>query len=183
MKVKIANDKATRLINCGELIVVTAAHKDKATATTCAWHLPLSRKPPLVGVALSKKHFSSELIKESKEFIINIPDWSLLDKVIMWGSFSGRERNKFKEANIEPQRANILRNAPRINECVGSIECSLHKVNEIGDHYLFCGEIVYAEAVQDCFLNDFWDTAKVDLIFHLGSKFFFKSSQFLEFNK
>jgi flavin reductase (DIM6/NTAB) family NADH-FMN oxidoreductase RutF len=171
------------LINCGEVILVTAAYKDKATITTCAWHLPLSRSPAALGIALAKTHFSSELIKKSGEFIVNIPDWSLLDKVMLCGSLSGRALDKFKEAKLTPQKPHHLVKTYAVKECIAHLECSLLDLKEIGDHFLFLGEIVYAQAESEFFVNDFWDTAKVNLIFHLGSKFFFKSSPYIEYKK
>jgi flavin reductase (DIM6/NTAB) family NADH-FMN oxidoreductase RutF len=73
--------------------------------------------------------------------------------------------------------------AHKIKECIGSLECSLLDINEIGDHYLFIGEVVYADAEKKYFVDDFWDTHKVKLIFHLGGRFFFKSSSFIEFRR
>ncbi|UCC95755.1 MAG: flavin reductase family protein [Candidatus Omnitrophota bacterium] len=183
MKKMVDESKASRLVNCGMIILVTAAYKDKSTITPCAWYLPLSKKPPSVGVALAKSHFSSELIKKSQEFIINIPHWSLLEKVIVCGSVSGRQVDKFKEAHLTPQKAHSLVKTPKVDECVGNIECSLWDIKEVGDHYLFLGEVIYAEAEEDFFINDMWDTQRGDFIFHLGSRFFFKSSPSIEARK
>ncbi|MDP2923404.1 MAG: flavin reductase family protein [Candidatus Omnitrophota bacterium] len=183
MKIKVNNDKASRLINCGQVILVSCAYQTKTNIVTCAWHMPLSRKPPLLGIALAKTHFSSELIGKSKEFVINIPDWALLNKVMFCGSVSGRSSDKFKEAKLISQKANVLKQAVKVKECIGSIECSLLETKEVGDHFLFIGEAVYAEAEDSYFINDFWDTSKVGLILHLGANFFFKSSSHSEVKK
>jgi len=183
MKQEVAKAQSSRLINPGMVILVTAGYKDKSTITPCAWHLPISKEPPSLGVALAKKHFSSELIKKSEEFIVNIPDWNLLDKLIACGKCSGREIDKFKESGLTSARANTLTRTPVIDECIGNIECSLFDVKDVGDHFLFFGEIIYAQAKQDYFAGGFWDTKKCDLIFHLGAKYFFKSSEYMEFGK
>lgn len=181
MKTEINKQKASRLINCGPVILVSSSYKDKTNITTCAWSMPLSHEPCLLAVALAKKHFSSELIKKSSQFIVNIPDWKLLDKVMFCGKVSGRDIDKFKEAKLTPEAAHSLAKTPKIAECIAAIECSLFDIKETGDHYLFFGEVVYAEAENSLFVNDFWDTNKVELIFHLGSKFFFKPSPYIEF--
>jgi flavin reductase (DIM6/NTAB) family NADH-FMN oxidoreductase RutF len=183
MKREVYKDNANRLINCGMVVLVTSAYKDKANITTCAWQVPLSKKPPALAVALAKKHFSSELIRKSEEFIVNIPDWSLLDKVVRCGTLSGWKVDKFAQVGLTPQKAHSLVKTPKIGECIGSLECSLFDIKEIGDHYLFFGEIIYAEAESDYFGEGFWDTKKIDLIFHLGSSYFFKSSEFIDFKK
>ncbi len=178
MKKQVSNSQAGRLITPGALSEVTAGYKDKATITPCAWHLPVSKNPPLLGVALAKGHFSSELIKQSKEFVVNVPQWELLNKVFICGKCSGREEDKFVKANLSKAAAKQLKETPVISECLGHIECKLSRTEEIGDHYLFVGEAIYAEA--DCFSEGFWDSSKVDLIFHLGAKNFFKSSPYIE---
>lgn len=183
MKQELAKTKANRLINCGMVILVSCAFKDKTNITTCAWHSPLSKNPPAVAVALAKEHFSSELINKSGEYIINIPDWSLLDKVVQCGSLSGWNVDKFDQTGLTSQKAHSLVKPPKIKECVGSLECSLFDTKEVGDHYLFLGEVVHVEVEAEYFQNGFWDTRKVQFIFHLGSKYFFPSSEFMEFEK
>lgn len=183
MKIEINKQNAIRLINCSPVILVTSSYKDKTNITTCAWSMPLSKNPALLALSLAKKHFSSELIKASSQFIVNIPEFKLLDKVMFCGSVSGRDIDKFKEAKLTIEKAHSLAKVPKIAECIAFLECSLVDVKEMGDHYLFMGEIIYAEAENSLFVNDFWDTNKAELIFHLGSKFFFKSSPYTEFKK
>jgi len=180
MKKEVSKDQASRLINPGMIIGVTVGNLDKATITPCAWHLPVSKNPSLLAVALAKKHFSSELIKISKEFIVNIPQWSLLDKLIACGRCSGRDIDKFAKIQLTRALAVKLKQTPAIAECVGHIECELFEAKEIGDHLLFVGNIIYAEVESEYFKEGFWDTNGVELIFHLGAKYFFKSSPYIE---
>ena len=142
MKIEVEKTAASRLINCGELILVTAGHKDKVTITPCAWHMPISKSPAALGVALAKKHFSSELIKKSGEFAINIPDWPLLDRVIDCGKCSGREVDKFKKINLTKVKGCAISKAPLVGECIGNIECTLLDIKDVGDHFIFIGEIL-----------------------------------------
>ncbi len=46
---------------------------------------------------------------------------------------------------------------------------------EIGDHIVFFGEVLYAEAERELFPDGFWETEKAELIYHLGGNFFMKS--------
>jgi flavin reductase (DIM6/NTAB) family NADH-FMN oxidoreductase RutF len=181
MKIKLTNDKASRLINCGEVILASCGYAGKTNIVTCAWQMPISKTPPLLAIALAKGHYSCELITKSREFMINIPQWALLDKVMLCGSVSGRKIDKFKAAEFTPQKANVLKECPKIAECIANIECKLSDTREAGDHFIFFGEVSYAQADDKYFINDFWDTTKVELIFHLGGKFFFKSAPYSEF--
>ena len=139
----------------------------------------MSHKPPLVGVSIAKTHFSSELIEKSEEFAINIPDISLLEKVVFCGSVSGRDVDKFKQAKLSPLKAKRLNKSPLISECIGNLECRLVDIQEAGDHKLFVGEIIYAQAEEGLF-NQNWDTNKIKLIYHLGGKCFTASDRLIE---
>ncbi|UCD15820.1 MAG: flavin reductase family protein [Candidatus Omnitrophota bacterium] len=180
MKVNIPKVEASRLLNCGMVVLVTAAYKDKTTITPCAWQMPLSKKPACLGIALAKAHFSSELIRKSEEFIINIPHWDLLDKVVFCGSHSGRDIDKFAESRLTLIKPLSLSKTPQIGECLGHLECTLLDIKEVGDHYLFLGEVICAQADDNYFVNKCWDTRNGSLIFHLGGRSFFKSSPFVE---
>ena len=179
MKKEVPLAKANRLINSGQVILVTSSYKDKANIITLAWNTPLSHKPPLVGISVAKTHLSSELIIKSEEFIVNVPPVELLKQTIYCGTHSGREIDKFKEADLTAGRAKRLIKTPLIEECIGSLECYLRDVKEVGDHNLFIGEVICAQVEED-FFDEVWKTDKVKLIYHLGGKFFTESGKLLE---
>jgi flavin reductase (DIM6/NTAB) family NADH-FMN oxidoreductase RutF len=183
MKAAVTIEKASRLINCSPLVLISAGYQGKNNITTCAWHMPFSQHPPSLGIALAKKHFSSKLIKESQEFVVNIPHWGMLDKVVFCGSVSGYNIDKFSHTKLTIQKAQALEQAPKIEECLATIECKLFDTKDVSDHFLFFGKIVHAEADDKYFINDFWDTSKAELILHLGSRFFAKPSAYSEFKK
>lgn len=177
MKKEIPISDARRLINSGNLILVTTADDGKQNIATAAWHMPMSVEPPLIGIALAKEHYSSELIMVSEEFTINIPSWSLLQKAIYCGSVSGREEDKFKNTGFTSEPPVKLVESPRIKECIGCIECDLFETFETGDHYVFVGQPVYADAEDELFTDNAWDSVKSELIYHLSGKYFAKSGE------
>jgi len=172
---KVDLNRSTRLISSGQVVLVTCAYKERRNIITLAWCMPLSHKPPLAGISIAKTHFSNELIRNSREFAINVPDFSLLDKVVYCGTHSGREVDKFKETRLTPDKANRIAEPPLIAECVGHLECKVEDIKEAGDHTLFIGRIVYAQAKEHLF-KDTWLVNKTKLIFHLGGNRFTSSS-------
>ncbi|MBL7081799.1 MAG: flavin reductase family protein [Candidatus Omnitrophica bacterium] len=179
MKVEISQERATRLLSSGNVILATSAYKDRSNIITLAWKTPLSHKPPLVGISIAKSHFSCELVEKSEEFVINIPDVNLLEKVVFCGKVSGRDTDKFKETELTPIKAHRLINAPLISECMGNLECYLRDIREFGDHKLFVGEIIYAQAEENLF-DQAWDVDKIRLIYHLGGIFFTSSDKMIK---
>ncbi|MEO0128225.1 MAG: flavin reductase family protein [candidate division WOR-3 bacterium] len=178
MKKEVPISKANRLINSGNVVLVTSHYKDKSNIITIAWQTPVSIKPPALAISVGKERFSLELIKKSGEFIVNIPNWDLIEQMLYCGTHSGRDVDKFKETKLTPEKAEKLINTPKIKECIGSIECSVIDSIEIGDHIIFFGEVLYAEAEEDLFKDGVWDTAKAGLIYHCGGTFFMKSSEY-----
>ncbi|MFH1577853.1 MAG: flavin reductase family protein [Candidatus Omnitrophota bacterium] len=179
MKVEISRQRATRLISSGNVILVSSAYKEKTNIITLAWKTPLSHKPPLVGISVAKTHFSCELIEESEEFIINVPDLDLIKQTVFCGKVSGRDVDKFEETGLTPTKAHQLIKTPLILECIGNIECRLRDIREFGDHKLFVGEIIYAQAQEGLF-DQTWDIDKTKLIYHLGSNYFTSSHEMIE---
>lgn len=179
MKVEVPKEKASRIINSGQVILVSCAYKDKSNIITLAWSTPLSHKPPLLGISVVKTHLSAELIKKSEEFIVNVPSFDLLKSVVFCGTHSGREVDKFKESGLTQGKASRLVKTPLIKECVGHLECYLRDTKETGDHLLFIGEVIHASAQEDLFRKT-WQVDKVKLIFHLGGKSFTTSDKKIE---
>ena len=137
-----------------------------------AWSAPLSQNPPLLGIAVAKKHFSSKLIRDSGEFVLNIPSKELIKAVKLCGSVSGKDADKFKESGLTPVKGKKVK-APLIKECLASIECTLKDAVDAGDHFFFIGEVVHAEASDKYFSEEFIvDLNNVQPLSHLGGSSF-----------
>jgi flavin reductase (DIM6/NTAB) family NADH-FMN oxidoreductase RutF len=176
MKIEIPLERANRIINSGQVMLVTSCFENRNNIITLAWNMPLAHKPPLMAICITKKRFSYGLIKKSGEFIVNIPTLDLLDKVVYCGKNSGRDVDKFKETGFTAQKANKLTQAPLIKECIGHQECRLNFEKEVGDHVLIIGQIVHASAEKELF-DEKWLVDRVKLIYHLGDKFFTTSEK------
>lgn len=176
MKIEIPPERANRIINSGQVILVSSAYEKNANIVTLAWSMPLSHKPPIMAINITKKRFSYELIKKSGEFAVNVPNMELFNAMWYCGRHSGRDADKFKEAKLTAQKANSLTTAPLIKECVGHLECRVKEEKEIGDHVMIIGDIVHASAEKELF-DEKWLVNKVKLIYHLGDKFFTTSDK------
>ncbi len=123
------------------VMLVSAAYEDKESIITLAWGGTSSSNPPYVSIAIRKSRFSYDLIKNSEEFVLNIPTASMLEQVEFCGTKSGREHDKWKECNFTKGESENI-NAPYIEECPVSLECKVYQIIELGSHDLFIGEVV-----------------------------------------
>ncbi|MCM8765332.1 MAG: flavin reductase family protein [Candidatus Omnitrophica bacterium] len=177
-KVEVPLKRANRLINHGPVVLVTAKYKDKTNIVTLAWTTPVSHNPPLVAICIHKDHFSTELIRGSGEFVINIPAENLLEKVQGCGTVSGREVDKFRKFSFTPLSARKV-NPPLIGECLGHLECRVREIYPAGDHFLFLGEVLYAQ-VEEGIFGEILNIEKVKTLHHLGANFYTRPERIIK---
>lgn len=157
--------------------LTSISNTGKPNVMTCAWATPVSHEPPIVIVCVSKEHYTAELIKQTKEFVINIPTKKLLKALWICGSTSGRKEDKFEKAKLNIASAKSIK-APIIRDCIGRIECKLWKTIDAGECYAFFGKVLSAYADDRYFKKGLWiEDAAIPL--HLGGSriVYFKSKQ------
>ncbi|MGB2981864.1 MAG: flavin reductase family protein [Candidatus Zixiibacteriota bacterium] len=125
---------------------------ERPNIITLAWVGVVCSEPPMIGIAIRKNRFSFDIIKESKEFVVNVPSGALLKATDFCGTTSGKDTDKFAEAKLTPVKGTKV-NAPLIAECPVNLECVVRHMPDLGSHTLFIGEIV-ATHIDSEFLND-----------------------------
>jgi len=108
---------------------------------TVAWTGTVCSSPPMVTVSIRKERYSYDIIKTSKEFVINLVTKELLKKADFCGVRSGRSVDKFKEMKLTPMKGNIVA-APLIGESPVNMECIVKDIIPLGSHDLFLAEVV-----------------------------------------
>jgi len=152
--------EARRLLTGGPVVLVTTSWRAKTNVMPVAYAVPLSFKPPLVGIAVHPSRHTHDMIRFSEEFAINVPGRSLIHHVQYLGSVSGQELDKFELTKLPTFKARKV-GAPLIEGCIGYIECGLEDALRIGDHTLFVGRVVAASANDEAF-DETWLLADDD---------------------
>jgi len=128
--------------------LVTCSSSGRVDIIAVSFCMPVSREPPMVACAIGQKTYSSELIQQTKEFVVNVPTHELKRQIYYCGSHSGRDVDKFKETGLTPQPARHV-DAPIISECVAHMECRVEQATDTGDKVLFIATVVDAYADED----------------------------------
>ncbi len=124
--------------------VVIAIAKDKngkANPVTLGWTMIASGNPPMMAIAVAKKHYSIEAITHSKCFTIAFPSAQMAKAALFFGSRSGRNTDKFAEFNCAIEPATQI-DSLLLTDAVANFECTLQSQIPTGDHITFIGEIV-----------------------------------------
>jgi flavin reductase (DIM6/NTAB) family NADH-FMN oxidoreductase RutF len=130
------------------VLVTVAGGKKAANIITIAWAGTVCSSPPMVSVAVRPSRYSHGLLQASREFVVNIPRASQVDKVDLCGMTSGRERDKFAATGFTPLKASKVK-APLIAECPINIECVVRHQLSLGAHDLFIGEVVAVQCDEE----------------------------------
>lgn len=86
----------------------------------------------MVTLGFGRKGYAISQIKKVKDFVINIPDKKMMQQIDFCGFISGHKTKKFDFVNLTPVKSELV-NAPIIEECPVSIECSLTDIIETDD--------------------------------------------------
>lgn len=101
----------------------------------------VSANPPMVMIGIVPEHYSYELIKESGEFVINIPTKGFEQAYYYLGTKSGRDEDKFAALNLKWTEGSKVK-APLLDDCPISTECKVIRLIETGgDHDFFLGSV------------------------------------------
>lgn len=136
-----------RFLEPGPVVLVSSAHKGVRNIMTMGWHTVMEFTPALVGCVIAEGNYSFELIRRSKECVINVPTVEIAATVAKIGNCSGADTDKFARFKLTAEEGEAVK-APLIGECHASLECKLHDGRLIGEYNFFIFEVVKARAAR-----------------------------------
>lgn len=132
-----------RLLEPGPVVLLTTAGPKGPNVMTMSWHMMIDFEPPLVGCVLSNRDYTFEILRKTKECVINIPPAELAAQVTGCGNTSGRETDKFRRFGLTASPASEVA-APLIDECFACMECRVVDTSMVNKYGIFILEVVKA---------------------------------------
>ncbi len=132
---------ATMLFPSPVVLVTSVDGAGKPNIITLAWVGTVSSEPPMIGISIRRERYSHACVKESKEFVVNLPTDEIVRKVDACGVVSGKTTDKFSSMGLKPIPAEKVK-PPLIDECPVQMECRVKQIISLGSHDLFLGQIV-----------------------------------------
>lgn len=130
-------DKAYQLLEPGPVIMVTTVDKKgNPNIMTMSWHTMIDFMPPILGIVMSDQNYSFELLKKTKECVINIPTVALVKQAVGVGNCTGATVDKFKKFALTPVPAKHVQ-PPLIAECYAHLECRVIDMKMAKKYNLF----------------------------------------------
>lgn len=123
------------------VMVSCQRENEKPNIITVAWAGTICTNPAMLSISVRPERYSYNIIKETKEFVINLVTSDLVYATDYCGVKSGRDVDKFKEMNLHKSISKVVK-APGIEESPVNIECCVKEIKELGSHHMFIAEVV-----------------------------------------
>ena len=132
-----------RFLEPGPIVLVSSAHADQTNIMTMGWHMVMEFQPSLVGCIVSSANHSFEMIRKSRQCVINVPTEEIAAAVVKIGNSSGRDIDKFDAFGLTAAPGTRVQ-APLIAECYANFECLLADASKVRKYNMFIFEVVKA---------------------------------------
>lgn len=153
-------------------VLVTSGDMKNSNILTVAWTGILNTNPAIVYISVRPERYSYKLIKENKEFAINLTNEKLAYATDWCGVRSGAKFDKFKEMKLTKEKAEFIK-APLIKESPVSIECKVIEERNLGSHTMFVAEVLSIDA-DEKYIDEkgAFDISKCDLIAYANGGYY-----------
>lgn len=125
---------------------------EKPNIITVAWAGTVCTSPAMVSISVRPERYSYEIIRETKEFVINLVTKELVYATDYCGVKSGKDTDKFTKAKLSTCKMEHVK-APGINESPVCIECKVENEIKLGSHSMFLAKVV-GVAVDEKYMDE-----------------------------
>lgn len=130
------------MVSCGNM------EKGQKNIVTVAWTGTINSDPAMTYISLRPSRYSYDIIKQSKEFVINLVTKKLTYACDYCGVKSGKEIDKFAEMKLTAVKGAKV-SAPIIYESPINIECVVKNIVPLGTHDMFLAEVVNVSVSEE----------------------------------
>ena len=122
-------------------VMVSVGDMEESNILTVAWTGILSSDPPRTYISVRPSRYSHKILKEKREFVINLTNEALAWSTDYVGIYTGAKVDKFKKCNLTKIKSQAVE-APTIKEAPIALECKVFDIIESGTHDIFMADIV-----------------------------------------
>lgn len=133
--------KGSAMLNPVPAVLITSKNsKGDVNVFTVGWIGTVCTKPPMISVGIRPERLSYDYIKETREFVVNLPTKKMIKAVDFCGVRSGTKIDKIKKFGFKLTQSKTI-NVPIIDNCPVALECVVKDIIPLGSHHLFLAEI------------------------------------------
>lgn len=145
--------KGSVVLNPVPVVLVTCKNLEgKENVFTVAWTGTICSRPPMLSISIRPERLSYDYIKQTKEFIINLPTVKQTKATDYCGVKSGRTNDKIKEMGFTMIKGENVE-CSYIAECPVNIECRVKDIISLGSHDMFIADVLSSH-INDDLIDD-----------------------------
>lgn len=134
--------KGSAILNPVPAVLITTQNKEgKVNVFTVGWIGTACTRPPMLTVSIRPERLSYDYIKETEEFVVNLPSAFLTKQVDYCGVVSGRKEDKVSKLGLKLEPSKTV-SVPSLLDCPVNIECKVKSITPLGSHDLFLAEVL-----------------------------------------
>ncbi|MBU4406166.1 MAG: flavin reductase family protein [Candidatus Altiarchaeota archaeon] len=149
------------------VLVTTVDREGSINAAPFSFVSPVSMDPPLVMVSSGHGKDTLKNVRDTREFVLNIPTEEILNEICKCGGKFPHGINELDEAGLTAEDSATVK-PPRVKECIAWFECGLEAEHEAGDHVMLIGRVLKAEVKDGLVKDGNLDVGKAKAIQHIG---------------
>lgn len=129
------------------LYIVSSGNKDHGNGFISNTFFQVTAEPPKFASCCNKDNYTAQMIKEAGAFSVSvIHNDTEADIISRFGYKSGKDIDKFAGLNVKYGETGV----PIVmNDCIAFLECKVIETFDVGTHYMFIGELVQSQIVDD----------------------------------
>jgi flavin reductase (DIM6/NTAB) family NADH-FMN oxidoreductase RutF len=153
-------------------VLVSTADKDgNHNAAPFSFCMPVSIDPPLLAIASAHKRDTLANIRETGQFVVNVPGEMLVAAVEKCGQPFPKGESEIIASGLAPGKSETI-NAPFVQEAVAYFECALEWEKDAGDHVIVVGRILNAVVKDEFWTEDGFAFQDAMPLLHLSGRNF-----------
>jgi flavin reductase (DIM6/NTAB) family NADH-FMN oxidoreductase RutF len=118
--------------------VVTVGRGGVESGLTVSWLSQVSFEPPQIIIAVDRLHYSVDLLKSTKNFVVNLLKRDQRALAALFARPTYSDESKLERIEYEESSTG----ASYLTACLGYLDCEVVSWHEAGDHLLFMGKVV-----------------------------------------
>lgn len=153
------------------VLVSTADAQGNHNAAPFSFCSPISIDPPLLMVSAAFKRHTLANIRETNEFVVNVPGELLVAAVQKCGEPLPKGESEIFAAGLAPGTSEMVK-APFIQEAVAYFECCLEWEKDAGDHTIVVGRVLKVVVKDEFWVDSAFDFQNALPVLHVGGPTF-----------
>jgi flavin reductase (DIM6/NTAB) family NADH-FMN oxidoreductase RutF/rubredoxin len=129
------------------LYIVSSGNKNKGNGFISNTFFQVTSEPPRFASCCNKDNFTAEMIKETAAFSVSVIHKDTDPEIISrFGYKTGKDIDKLSGLNVKYGETGV---PIVLNDCIAFLECKVVQTIDVGTHYMFIGELLQSEIVDD----------------------------------